>query len=80
MTPREFLDEVVRPNVAEFNVNFGSLRTAYNAVAAVDALAAHIYWWCKTNSSAEVKGDRDDWWTGHWLFLKRRCAVWAFNT
>jgi hypothetical protein len=60
MTPREFLDEVVRPNVAEFNVNFGSLRTAYNAVAAVDALAAHIYWWCKTNSSAEVKGDRDD--------------------
>jgi hypothetical protein len=60
MTPREFVAEVVRPNVAEFNVHFGSLRAAYNAVAAVDALAAHIYWWCKTNSPAEVKGDEDD--------------------
>ena len=60
MTPREFGAEVVRPNVAEFNVHFGSLRAAYNAVAAVDALAAHIYWWCKTDSPAEVKGDEDD--------------------
>jgi hypothetical protein len=60
MTPREFVAEVVCPNVAEFNVHFGSLRAAYNAVAAVDALAAHIYWWCKTNSAPEVKGDKDD--------------------
>jgi hypothetical protein len=55
MTPREFLDEVVRPNVAEFNLHSGSLRAAYNAVAAVDALAAHIFW-----SDAEVKKDKDD--------------------
>jgi hypothetical protein len=55
MTPREFLDQVVRPNVAEFNLHSGSLRAAYNAVAAVDALAAHIFW-----SDAEVKKDKND--------------------
>jgi hypothetical protein len=60
MTPREFVAEVVCPNVAEFNVHFGSLRAAYNAVAAVDALAAHIYVWCTVNSPAEVKEVKDD--------------------
>jgi hypothetical protein len=60
MTPREFLAEVVRPNVDEFNAHFGSLRAAYNAVAGVDTLAAHIYVWCKANSKAEVKGVTDD--------------------
>lgn len=39
MTPREFLDQVVRPNLADFEVNFGSIRYAHNAVASVDA------WW-----------------------------------
>jgi hypothetical protein len=60
MTPSEFRGEVIRPNVAEFNVHVGSLRAAYNAVAAVDALAAHIYVWCVANSGAEVKGIKDD--------------------
>lgn len=47
MTPVEFLDRVVRPNVAEFNDHYGDERRAYNAVAAVDALAAHFYVWCR---------------------------------
>jgi len=54
MTPREFLTEVARPNVAELNVHSDSLRRAHNAVAAVDALAAHIYVWCTVNAPAEL--------------------------
>ena len=60
MTPREFLEQVVRPNVADFHANYGSLRHSYNAVAAVDALAAHIYVWCTTNVPAQVYGAADD--------------------
>ena len=48
MTPGEFLQTVVRPNMEEFNADPGNVRRAYNAVAVVDALAAHIYMWCKT--------------------------------
>ena len=60
MTPREFLEIVVRPNVDEFKANDGSVRHAYNAVAAIDALAAHLYLWCKTNASSEIVGVLDD--------------------
>ena len=45
MTPREHLELVVRPNMSEMLENLGDLRLALNAIAAVDALAAHIYWW-----------------------------------
>src|SRR5262249_42244728 len=52
-----FLQTVVRPNMEEFNADHGNVRRAYNAVAVVDALAAHIYMWCKT-SVPEPPGGR----------------------
>ena len=60
MTPREFLETVVRPNMEDFNANYGSVRHAHNAVAAVDALAAHLYQWCETNAPSEIAGVSDD--------------------
>lgn len=49
----------MRPNVEEFHTNFADLRRAFNAVGAIDALAAHIYvgavW-----AGADVVGARDD--------------------
>jgi len=45
MSARDFLQDIVRPNVSDFHANFGSRRHAYNAVSAVDALAAHLYVW-----------------------------------
>jgi hypothetical protein len=60
MLPREFLEKIVRPNIAEWEANFGSERHAYNAVAAVDSLAAHLYVWCKTNAPAKIVGISDD--------------------
>jgi hypothetical protein len=60
MTPREFLDQIVRLNVAEFHANYADMRHAYNAIAAVDSLAAHIYVWCTANAPAEVAGIPDD--------------------
>jgi hypothetical protein len=60
VTPGEFLQTVVRPNVEEFNADYGDVRRAHNAVAAVDALAAHIYVWCKTNAPPEIAGVNDD--------------------
>ena len=60
MTPREYLESVVRPNTDVFNVDYGSVRHAHNAVAAVDALAAHLYQWCKTNAPSEIAGVSDD--------------------
>ena len=49
MTPKEFLDEIVVPNIDEFKSNFSSLRHAHNAISSLDALAAHLYWWLKNN-------------------------------
>jgi hypothetical protein len=60
MTPREFLDEVVKPNVAEFHGGYDSVRLAWNAIGAVDALAAHMYLWGQTHASREVTGVADD--------------------
>jgi hypothetical protein len=54
--PREFLEDVVRPNVADFHDKFDSVRHAYNAVVSIDSLAAHLYHWCRTNAPAEVAG------------------------
>jgi len=55
MTPREFLAEVVRPNVSEFHANWASLRHAFNAVMAVDALVAHMFVWCVSHRLEELK-------------------------
>jgi hypothetical protein len=60
VTPRQFLEQIVRPNVAEFRADCANMRYAYNAVAAVDARAAHIYVWCTANATAEVAGCVDD--------------------
>lgn len=60
MTPRDFLTTVVQPNVTEFTENVSDLRLAYNAVSAVDALAAHLYAWATTNASAAVSAVNDD--------------------
>jgi len=51
---------VVRPNVAEFHADYGDERRAFNAVAAVDALAAHMYLWCQANNRAAIHGVADD--------------------
>jgi hypothetical protein len=60
MTPREFLDVMVRPNVDDFHARFGDVCCAFNAVMAVDALAAHIFVWLQGNSPSEVAGLGDD--------------------
>ena len=60
MTPREFLEAVVRPNVTDFHSHFADLRHAHNAISAVDALAAHLYVWAKMNSTAAVASVNDD--------------------
>lgn len=43
MTALEFLTAVVRPNIEEFEANYGSERHAHNAVLSVDSLAAHLF-------------------------------------
>jgi hypothetical protein len=60
MGPREFRDSVVLPNVAELRGNYGDLRCAFNAAAAVDALAAQIFAWCQENAPSAVAGLKDD--------------------
>ena len=42
MTRREHLELVVRPNMSEMMQGLDDLRLAFDALAAVDALAAHI--------------------------------------
>lgn len=44
MTPTEYLEQIVLPNVEEATKDYANLRLAYNAIHAVDALAAHIFW------------------------------------
>src|SRR5258707_11041392 len=56
MTPREFLEQVVRPAMDELNTNYASVRHAPSAVAIVDALAAHVCVWCVRNALSEVAG------------------------
>ena len=60
MTPQEFIAQVVRPNVSDFCANVGSLRHAYNAVFAVDALAAHLHWWLQSNNSGSMTTSQND--------------------
>lgn len=60
MTPKDFLKVMVQPNVADFKTRFDDLRLAFNAVAAVDALAAQLYVWCQANAPSETAGVPDD--------------------
>lgn len=59
MTPREYLEQIVRPNVADLTARPGDMRHAFNAIAAVDALAAHIYVWDKQHGSGSILGADD---------------------
>lgn len=54
MTPREFLEAVVRPNVEEFHTHYADVRRAHNAVSTIDALAAHLYVWAKQTCTESV--------------------------
>ena len=60
MEVHEHLERIVRPNMAELSEDHGDIRPAFNAVAAVDALAGHLYRWCLTNASDEVAGVQND--------------------
>ena len=57
MTPREFLDTVVSPNMAVLDQEFGDLRLALNAALSVDALAGHIFY--AASNSIHAKNDSD---------------------
>ena len=44
MSARKFLEQVVRPNLAELTSDYSDMRKAFNAIHVVEtALAAHIY-------------------------------------
>jgi hypothetical protein len=60
MTPREYLENVVRPNVADLHKQYDSVRLACNAIASVDALAAYIFVWCHEWAPTEFAGLTDD--------------------
>lgn len=60
MTPREFLETVVRPNVDEFHTHYTDMRHAHNAVATIDALAAHFYVWAEQNGVASIAAVQND--------------------
>jgi hypothetical protein len=60
MTPREYLHLVARPNQEAFAADVFDPRLAYNAIATADALAAHIYVWCRINAPSEIIGLHDD--------------------
>jgi hypothetical protein len=60
MEPSEFRNAVVIPDVNDFKATYDDIRAAYHAVASVDALAAHIYAWCKKNNAAAIVKLSDD--------------------
>lgn len=60
MTPREFLEQVVRPNMAELEEHYGDIRRAANAIAALDALPAHMFAWATENDATKVAGIASD--------------------
>lgn len=57
VTPREYLDQVMRPNLADLDAEPGNIRFALNAVHSVDALAARIY---VAAGGRDALGDKDD--------------------
>jgi hypothetical protein len=60
MTPREFLEQIVRPDIDAFHADYGNIRLAYHAVTSVDALAAHLFQWCRVNNPSATLGAGDD--------------------
>ena len=60
LTPRQFLEEVVRPNLADMDEAPDDRRHAFNAAAAIDALAGLIYEELRQSHSSEVAGIEGD--------------------
>lgn len=60
MGPRDFHQKVVLPNLSDAKQGFGDERLAFNAIASVDALAAHIFYWCEANDDGDISGLSDD--------------------
>lgn len=60
MEASEHLELIVRPNMAELHESYGDVRRAFNAIAAMDALAGHLYRWCLMNAPHEITGIQDD--------------------
>src|SRR5579859_7128759 len=80
MTPRQFLNDIVCPNVKDFHDNYDNLRYAYNAIAAVDSLAAHLYVWANNHALAPFQVHRTIPIIGHYspaaIRTLRCCATW----
>ncbi|WP_427024689.1 hypothetical protein ACP4J4_01630 [Aureimonas ureilytica] len=62
MTPREYLALVVEPNLEDAAQDVSDVRRTYNAVMAVDGLAAHVFHWCRRHNAPYVQGLKDDTW------------------
>lgn len=60
MTPREHLEMIVRPNMAEISNAHGDIRKFFNAATSLDALAASIYWWAAEKKCKVVQHLKDD--------------------
>ena len=59
--PAVFRRVVVEPNVQALAERSDDIRLAMNAVFAVDALVAHIFWWVKEHApQSDLRGMRDD--------------------
>jgi hypothetical protein len=54
---RQFLEEVVRPNVMDLAADYGNIRKALNTLHSVDALTAYIYNDAGRKSGTEAKDD-----------------------
>lgn len=55
-----YLELVVKPNLEDFIKDVSDPRLAYNAIATTDALAAHVFYWCRKHAPDEVRGMKDD--------------------
>lgn len=60
MSPRKHLELIVRPNLKDLGEGYGDVRHAFNAIAAVDALAGHIWRWCRDHAPQEIVGAKND--------------------
>lgn len=59
MTPTEFKEQFVLPNIADMKADVGNIRLAYNCVFTLDAFAAQIYTWGKSGPGSKITA-RDD--------------------
>lgn len=60
ITPQDFIEQIIRPNLAELDTRFGDKRLAFNTVNAIDALPAYIYVWCQMHMPSAVASFSDD--------------------